>query len=52
MAQALIAAPAAYDPIGQASEIDSITLVHAPNLRLGQLLQVHVTGSNGYDLVA
>jgi ribosomal protein S12 methylthiotransferase len=38
----------------QAPEIDSVTLVHARagKLQPGQLIQVKVTGSNNYDLIA
>jgi ribosomal protein S12 methylthiotransferase len=36
----------------QAPEIDSITLVNAERLYPGQLLEVSVSGAQGYDLVA
>jgi ribosomal protein S12 methylthiotransferase len=36
----------------QAPDIDSITVVHAEGLHPGQIVDVKVTGSQGYDLVA
>jgi ribosomal protein S12 methylthiotransferase len=36
----------------QAPDIDSITLIHAERLYPGQVLDVKVTGSDNYDLVA
>ena len=36
----------------QAPEIDSITLVQDRKLKPGQLLNVEITGANGYDLIA
>jgi tRNA A37 methylthiotransferase MiaB len=36
----------------QAPDIDSVTLVHAQRLYPGQILDVNVSGSDGYDLVA
>src|SRR5205823_12316569 len=35
----------------QAPDIDSVTLVNAERLYPGQLLEVSVTGAEGYDLV-
>jgi tRNA A37 methylthiotransferase MiaB len=37
---------------GQAPDIDSVTLVHGEELHPGQLIEVKVTGAQGYDLVA
>lgn len=37
---------------GQAPEIDTTTLVHSPDLHAGELLDVTITGSDGYDLIA
>jgi ribosomal protein S12 methylthiotransferase len=37
---------------GQAPDIDSVTLVHGDDLHAGQLIEVKVTGAEGYDLVA
>jgi ribosomal protein S12 methylthiotransferase len=37
---------------GQAPDIDSHTLVKAPNLHVGQMLDVEVLGADGYDLFA
>jgi tRNA A37 methylthiotransferase MiaB len=36
----------------QAPEIDSHTQVCGPNLHVGQMLAVKITGSDGYDLMA
>src|SRR5262249_6268488 len=36
----------------QAPDIDSVVLVHAGRLYPGQIVDVKVTGSQGYDLVA
>jgi ribosomal protein S12 methylthiotransferase len=36
----------------QAPDIDSVTLVHAERLYPGQLLEVNVSGAEGYDLLA
>jgi len=37
---------------GQAPDIDSTTLVHGNGFHAGQLVNVTVTGSDGYDLIA
>jgi ribosomal protein S12 methylthiotransferase len=59
--QVLVDRPAGRDPedgyvarsTAQAPDIDSITLVHADaELHPGQLLDVRVTSSEGYDLIA
>ena len=36
----------------QAPEIDSVTLVRGGKLHVGQMVEVRITGSNGYDLIA
>ena len=36
----------------QAPDVDGVTFVSGKNLRPGRFLQVVVTGSDGYDLLA
>ncbi|HUB27567.1 MAG TPA: radical SAM protein, partial [Tepidisphaeraceae bacterium] len=36
----------------QAPEIDSVTLVRGGKLHVGQMVEVRITGSSGYDLIA